>query len=672
MTSLLQTPPRKSALGAAFIAMNTLLAIVVSGYHDAAALQKGNEERALALAHGMASVVQEKIRSYGLLLDLASKTPTASRSESEQMQMLDRISQAAPALEVLAFLMRDAGDSLEVFAPPNPAFARVNIRIGSGDPRYAPLVTMLRGARLTGRHQVSNLYYSRMAGGFVVAIATGALERSASPEQFVILIPAKALSDLLASLNVGDGIFAGISDANGNVVARAPQHEGFVGRKVPEWFLTARAGKEDGILTGPPLPGSDLRVYDFAFHRIDELGNWYITLAFPPGALRPAFVIGPATLAWGALAFLVSVLVAWGAYGDDMRKAYVKRRIDAATRELLQGLPGALVQIALPAGGKPRVIVGHGALAPSLAAEGPGALDAVLEGAVEASRSGGLPHDIRSGERTLRIFASDERHETEGGSRLLDAYVLDVTELKHAEAAAASSARLAALGKIYASIAHEVSQPLNVISLAAENGSEFLREGDAPAAQAKFAGIVRQAQQARHIIDRLLVFARGGIEPGQLVRVDLEASLARARELVEVKLTQNQVTLSITSAAPGLRVLAAPLELEHVFLNILLNAIHAIAERGPDGERLIQVRIAPHGEEAIVEIEDTGAGIDQGLIKTAFEPFVTTRPSGSGTGLGLPFVHSAMTAFGGKVEIGNGRSGALVRLTFRLPPPSGA
>ncbi len=73
-----------------------------------------------------------------------------------------------------------------------------------------------------------------------------------------------------------------------------------------------------------------------------------------------------------------------------------------------------------------------------------------------------------------------------------------------------------------------------------------------------------------------------------------------------------------------------------------------------------------------MEIEDTGAGIDEEVIESAFEPFVTTKPSGAGTGLGLAFVHSAMTSFGGKVEIGNSGSGALVRLTFRLPPPSAA
>lgn len=664
MPSLLQTMRQKGLLGLAFIVFNTLVTVVAVGHQEAARLGQINEEKALAFSHSLASLLSEKMDSYINMLELASRTYADTRGDKQQM--LEDIYRVAPVFGGFVSLMRDRGNFIDVLRPTNLPQGLWMQSVDPRDPRYTPLVTMLRAARNTGQPRVSGVYFSALAGKHMVAISTGALSDDAAPEQFVIHVPSQVFSTLLTQQGLDSGFFAAVSDSSGVVVARSgDQNKDFAGRRVPEWYLRARAGREDGIARGEPLSGSELPEYDFVFHRLTQPGDWYVTVAYAPGMLRPRFVIGTETIAWATLVFLASLLLGWAAYGRELRAERMRRKVDEATRKLLRGLPGALVQIALPEEATPELVVSHGALAPSLADWPPDELASALREAAKGRAAGAPPLDLLRGERTFRIFAAGES-KPEGGPRMLDAYMLDVTELKEAEAVAASTARLAAVGKIYASIAHEISQPLNIISLAAENGSESLREGDEPSASRKFDSIVKQARQARQIVDRLLVFARGNPAPDQLIRVDLDSCLASARQLVEPKLRQGGVTLQVHAASPGLKVMATPAELEHVFMNLLLNSIYAVSENAAESQRRIDVRIAARGPYATIDVEDTGGGIDAKMMDRLFEPFATTKPLGAGTGLGLAFVQGAMKSFGGRADILNGAKGALVRLTLKL------
>lgn len=658
---MFQRLSQKTAISALFIMVNMMMTLVAVGYYEARALQKVNEDKALALAHSLASLVDQKISSYAVLLELANRT--YDNQSADRLRLLQDISRVAPAFGGFASLMRDTGSGLEMTLASPAGMSWHTVRITQEDVRYAPLASVLRRARESGTYEVSDVRFSTIAQQYMVAVATQSLDRSPRPWQFVIHLPSSIFSDLLKQHRIGNDFFSALSDSSGNIISRSEEIEKFVGKKVPEWLMLTRSGREEGIASGPSLPGAVLPEYDFVYHRLSVPRNWYVTLAFPPRALQPPFHIGTETVAWSGLVGLVSLLIVWLAYGREMRAEYVRRRIDSATRRLLRGLPGALVQIAQPRSGKPRVIVSHGALSAELASGPAEDVDAVLQGAVEASNTGGLPRDVVRGARTFRVFSS-AAPKLEGGERLLEAYVLDVTELRRAEAIAANSSRLAAVGQIYASVAHELSQPLNIISLAAENGAEFLREGDAGAASRKFTGIVKQAQQARGIVDRLLIFARGEPAPERLIRVELDAAIANALEMAAPRLQQHDVKVRVAFEATGIKVLASPLELEHVFLNILLNAIDAIAEKAGGGERGLNIRVTQEGAETCVEIEDTGGGIPETMIKDVFEPFVTTKPPGAGTGLGLAFVRGAMESFGGRAEIGNGQQGARLRLFF--------
>jgi len=104
-----------------------------------------------------------------------------------------------------------------------------------------------------------------------------------------------------------------------------------------------------------------------------------------------------------------------------------------------------------------------------------------------------------------------------------------------------------------------------------------------------------------------------------------------------------------------------PSELNQVYMNLLLNAGHAIAERGT-----ITVRTGVDGDQVWVEFEDTGGGISPELRQRIFDPFFTTKPVGEGTGLGLAIAHEAVEHFGGRLSFLN-RPGGGLKVAISLP-----
>jgi CheY-like chemotaxis protein len=126
---------------------------------------------------------------------------------------------------------------------------------------------------------------------------------------------------------------------------------------------------------------------------------------------------------------------------------------------------------------------------------------------------------------------------------------------------------------------------------------------------------------------------------------------------------------------PLLAVLADESRLGQVFLNLLVNAAQAIPEGDPERNSIVvRTRQGP-GREAIVEVEDTGVGIEPWKMRSIFEPFWTDKPIGVGTGLGLSIVHNIVSGLGGDIQVRSepGR-GSTFRVTFPVqskPPPPG-
>jgi two-component system, cell cycle sensor histidine kinase and response regulator CckA len=229
----------------------------------------------------------------------------------------------------------------------------------------------------------------------------------------------------------------------------------------------------------------------------------------------------------------------------------------------------------------------------------------------------------------------------------------EVTQRHRMEAQLRRAQKLEALGRLATGIAHEINNPLAFVIA----NLQYVREAlDLPA-----------AELARAPLDELAAALAeacvGGDRIKQIVR-DLKAFAQPHDESLAVVDVRPLVEFSLKIASAELRGRARVVtrfddvpavwgisgRLEQVFVNLLINAAHAI-EPGALERNEIRVAVRAAGDDVVVEISDTGAGIAPANLERIFDPFFTTKPVGVGTGLGLSICHSIVTAFGGELAV---------------------
>lgn len=254
--------------------------------------------------------------------------------------------------------------------------------------------------------------------------------------------------------------------------------------------------------------------------------------------------------------------------------------------------------------------------------------------------------------------------------------------LKHALAMQADQQRmihagkLSALGQMSTSLAHELRQPLNTISIAAQNIELMLEMGTVTPEilQEKSARILSQVERACKVMDRMRRFGRK--TAGNHVPVSLAAIARSARSLMDKVSSETGIGIEVT-VPDGLDIFADELEIEQVLVNLIQNAADAIHEKSKAG--LIHVFAGDDADPDMVRlhVEDDGPGFPAEVQKHALDAFFTTKAQGKGTGLGLSIAHSILREHGGRLLIGNGQKGARVTLVLRRaaafakagPPP---
>ncbi len=203
------------------------------------------------------------------------------------------------------------------------------------------------------------------------------------------------------------------------------------------------------------------------------------------------------------------------------------------------------------------------------------------------------------------------------------------------------TARLAALGELVGGVAHELNNPLTAI-LGFADLLAGAPDGDAPSEEIEV--IRKEALRARDIVRDLLFIARPGrVELGDVSLADVLGHVERLRR-PEWALCNTKVTIE----RRGLDRLACGNEhqLTQVLLNLVTNAEHAVRDV-PDPR--IDVRLEVDEDEALIEVEDNGHGMDAATMDRIFEPFFTTK-HGDGTGLGLSLSRTIVKAHGGEIE----------------------
>src|SRR5215831_564069 len=217
-------------------------------------------------------------------------------------------------------------------------------------------------------------------------------------------------------------------------------------------------------------------------------------------------------------------------------------------------------------------------------------------------------------------------------------------ERRRLEQRLSESDKLAAVGTLAASIAHEVNNPLESI----KNSLFLMQESDDSDSRSRFLKIAfKETERVSHIIRQMLGFARRG---GGVEWVAINQLLDETLTLVENKLQHSGIRV-IRSFDPSLpKVHAYPDQLRQVFLNLLLNAEQSI-------DRLGRIRVATSRLDAAqpsvsIEIADSGRGIDGDDLERIFEPFFTTRRDG--TGLGLWVAQNIVRQHGGRIDVRSG------------------
>jgi signal transduction histidine kinase len=294
--------------------------------------------------------------------------------------------------------------------------------------------------------------------------------------------------------------------------------------------------------------------------------------------------------------------------------------------------------------------------------EGRWSVEAPVRGGAEVARLGVSFNEMARQLRKERLALEQRLHELENTT----------AELASAQDQVVRSARLASVGRLSAGVAHEIGNPLSAIL----GLLEIVQGGELDEAEQRefLSRIQAETERIQKIIRDLLDFARQGSSEHE--QQDAERT-CDVREVVEdaVRLVAPQkdlrgVTIERRFADDAPWVRAVPDRLTQVVLNLLLNAADAI-----EGDGAIYVEVYRTGgeerPELLLAVEDTGPGIDPEVLEHLFEPFVTTKPTGYGTGLGLAVCYTIVERLGGSMHACNAERGG-ARFEIRLPAAEGA
>lgn len=217
--------------------------------------------------------------------------------------------------------------------------------------------------------------------------------------------------------------------------------------------------------------------------------------------------------------------------------------------------------------------------------------------------------------------------------------------------------KLAALGTLAASIAHEVNNPLTAIALSADMLGASLQDLEV---RKEVAAIASDARHTASVVRDLLVFSRGGESTHQ--PVSLSAVAARALEPLRHMLRDRDVTVERDFADDLPHVQGDARGLERVVVNLVINAIQAMK-----GSRQRMIRVATRYDDhtATLVVEDSGPGFAPEIAGRLFDRFFTTKPAGEGTGLGLWMAAQMIQSHGGSIVATNSGRGA--RFTITIP-----
>jgi two-component system NtrC family sensor kinase len=266
----------------------------------------------------------------------------------------------------------------------------------------------------------------------------------------------------------------------------------------------------------------------------------------------------------------------------------------------------------------------------------------------------------------MRLSLAAARAEIDGLMTGLEGQVEERTAaLKEAQTRLIQGEKLASLGKLSASIAHEINNPLaGILTFSKLLVRDLEHAGMEPAARdetlTRLRLIERETGRCSAIVRNLLDFARQ--RPVDLRDVDVHAAVDESLHLIEHQIELQGLTLD--ADLDGHPIVRADFgQLRQAFVNVLLNAVEASKR----GDTLTVRSVTAASNEVVVSVTDTGVGIDEEHLHHILDPFFTTKEKG--TGLGLSVVYGIVEGLGGRFEVASRKgSGTTVRIHLPLAP----
>jgi NO-binding membrane sensor protein with MHYT domain/nitrogen-specific signal transduction histidine kinase len=235
--------------------------------------------------------------------------------------------------------------------------------------------------------------------------------------------------------------------------------------------------------------------------------------------------------------------------------------------------------------------------------------------------------------------------------------------LSEARLEVAREARLEIMGELTASIAHEINQPLTAIVTNGEFCLRNLSSGrpDEKRLREAVTEIVHDGNRASSIISRIRApLMKGAHEHAQL---DINNLIQKVLDLTQNEITSNHISLRTNLAADLPLVRGDPIQLQQVLINLVTNSIDAM--RGVTNRpRKLLIRSARSPDGVLIEVQDSGSGVDPVELERIFEPFFTTKQEG--LGMGLSISRSIVESHGGRIWTVPGSQGALFAISLPL------
>jgi signal transduction histidine kinase len=240
-----------------------------------------------------------------------------------------------------------------------------------------------------------------------------------------------------------------------------------------------------------------------------------------------------------------------------------------------------------------------------------------------------------------------------------------VEELRQSRAEVLRADRLGRLGTLAAGLAHEINNPLVAIRTFLSLAPSKRAEEDPEFWDGYHALACREVDRIGTLVSTMVHLARGQGGDAPREACDLGELVREGALLLQREAERAEVKLAVECAHDTPKLFAVRDQLHQVLLNLVMNAIHAT----PPGGR-VSVSTSPgegsEGPEAVLEVNDTGAGIPPDDLERIFDPFFTTKDPDQGTGLGLMICHRIVTDHGGTIEVMS-RVGEGSRFRVRLP-----